>query len=1451
MPVRFPLALLAALALVAATLPARPDTPTRYHQVRITASAERLAALQTEGLGLDHVQRGEGWVDAVLSDDQLALLRSSGVRHEVRIADLSAHYAANVAMGASDLRDLQRDMDDQYGIEGFEFGSMGGYYTFAEVLAELDSMRLLYPNLVTVRQSIGTSHEGRDLWMVKISDNPEVDEGEPEILYTGLHHAREPQSMATVIYFMYHLLENYGSDPEVTFVVNNRELYFVPVLNPDGYVYNEQTNPNGGGFWRKNRRNNGDGTWGVDLNRNYGYEWGYDNNGSSPSPSSETYRGPGPFSEPETQAVRDFCNGRDIRLAFNFHSYGDLLIFPWGFLPDFLTPDSTIYRDLSIDMTQFNNYTWGTGDATVGYLVNGDSDDWMYGEQTTKDKIFAFTPEVGPSFWPSASQIYPLAQENLYPNMVLAMGPLVITTEALDPNPPADLTAYSDYTTPTGIRLTWTDPDAFGNGDPLPSGDFTIQIERDQQLVASVNGGAEEYLDSGLNDGQSYSYEIYARVTASDSISTTISVIQTAGGARQPAAPAALAARLSDTPGELRFQWRNPAVNIDGSPMDDFAAIRLYEDGNLVATYARTAADTGRLDSARYTPPAGTHRYVITAVDNETPTFESDPSNLAYSPLSLPFTDTFTGGGEPNPAYWLNRNADINTLGVNPPSAPTVLNMDGMPDGGDQVTLLPVDLSGAQGQGYLLSFWYQPQGSGNAPETGDILAVDFLNDQGDWVEVRSWPGTGVVPFANAIIGVDSEDPGPGASFFHPAFQLRFRNIGTASTTSSFDNWLIDDVFFGLPTGQPAMSVTPAAVGDTLLAGAIDSSTIVIANGSATPSTLNYTVADDPAVDWLTPVPASGAVASGNSATVQLRLDAATLTPGTYSTEAVVAGNDPNLPEVRIPVTLVVEAAPDIAVTPAELSFTVTGGGQDSALLTITNSGAGDLHYTIAEEPLLRSGAAPRPAERRYPESWYGVETGKGEPDARRGPAGILGSGGPDAFGHRWIDSDEPGGPAFDWIDIRTSGTSVSLTDDDFVEVGLPFAFEFYGQAKTAVKISSNGYLTFGGDGTDFSNDAIPDPIDPNDIVAPFWDDLNPADGGTIHYLATATQLVVQYTDINHYSGGGEIGTYTFQVILKASGQIVFQYLTLSGVIDSQTIGIENSDASDGLEIAFNAAYLHDNLAIRIASDAPWLSVDRTAGTVAPGGTAEIMTRVNAAGLTDGLYQARLSVASNDVDAPVVAVPVELLVGSAPAIRLGASELDFDTVAVGGSATRELWVHNGGNADLVVSDMTVSDPDFSLPMTQMTVPAGDSAAVTVTFTPGTVGAYAAELTMACNDPRLDTAYVALTGIATAGTGIGDPSLLPTVFAVGDNYPNPFNPTTTIRYQLPEAAPVRLVIYDVLGRRVRTLLSEAKTPGYHQVIWDGRNDAGTPVGSGIYLYRFQAGDYVAVRKMTLLK
>lgn len=388
------------------------------------ASPEDLTKIAALGIETDHTHfdKEHSAAQLFVSTDEAELLRSNGITYSVLIPDWKQHYDARPVMTEEEKAAQLAQSRNVYGVTGFGFGSMGGYYTFAEVVAQIDTMAAQFPNLITQRFSIGTSVEGRTIWAVKISDNPNLDEPEPRVLYDALIHAREPQAMATVIYYMYYLLENYNTNPEVKYLVDNREMYFVPVVNPDGYEYNRITNPTGGGMWRKNRYAQGSTVYGVDLNRNYGYKWAYDNVGSSGTPSSETYRGPSAFSEPETQVIRDLAIAKGFKSYINYHSYNNSIIYPWGYT-NALTPDSTQYRDFAAYMARFNGYTYGTSYQTLAYNSNGTGRDWMYGEQIQKPKVFGFVFEVGgdgDGFWPSQSRIIPLAQQNIRPNLYLA-----------------------------------------------------------------------------------------------------------------------------------------------------------------------------------------------------------------------------------------------------------------------------------------------------------------------------------------------------------------------------------------------------------------------------------------------------------------------------------------------------------------------------------------------------------------------------------------------------------------------------------------------------------------------------------------------------------------------------------------------------------------------------------------------------------------------------------------------------------------------------------------------------------------------------------------------------------------------------------------------------------------------------------------------------------------------
>jgi hypothetical protein len=396
-----------------------------YSKLKVFLKEGGLQSLAIDGLAIDHGHHKAGvFVINDFSASEKALLDELNYEYEVLIKDVTKNYLETRNQTSKLAQECNSISGPAYQIpENFTLGSVGGYFTYDEILGHLENMQNLYPDLISLIAPINDSltHDGNPLYWVKISDNPEIDEdGEPELLYTALHHAREPGSVSQLIFYMYYLLENYGSSSQITSIINNAELYFVPIINPDGYLYNEYTDPSGGGMWRKNRRNNNDGSFGVDLNRNYSFHWAEDDFGSSPNTNTQTYRGPGPASEPETQMINDFCINHHFELALNYHAYGGLFIYPWGYADPSLTPDSSSFFAFGQHLTQHNHYTYGTGSETVGYTVNGDSDDWMYGEETVKNKILTMTPEAGAAFWENTDQIIPTCLENLFTNIGIA-----------------------------------------------------------------------------------------------------------------------------------------------------------------------------------------------------------------------------------------------------------------------------------------------------------------------------------------------------------------------------------------------------------------------------------------------------------------------------------------------------------------------------------------------------------------------------------------------------------------------------------------------------------------------------------------------------------------------------------------------------------------------------------------------------------------------------------------------------------------------------------------------------------------------------------------------------------------------------------------------------------------------------------------------------------------------
>jgi hypothetical protein len=401
----------------------------------------------------------QGYVEIIADDADLQSLKDLGMNPDVIHEDLVGFYQSRMPLGAT----------------------MGGFRTLSECLALMDSLHTLYPAITTARDSVGHSYQGRGIWAMKISDNPGTDEDEPEFFINSLIHAREPMGMEATVRFMKYLCENYNTDPVVADLVNNREFYFIPVVNPDGYEYNRTTYPGGGGMWRKNRHGNG-----IDLNRNWGYMWGYDDIGSSPNSGDETYRGASAFSEPETQALRQYVDSHHFSIGMNFHTYGGYFLYSWCY-SDIYTPDNELFMEIGDSCVAANGYSRGTA-WEILYNTNGDANDWMYGENTEKPSFLGFTYEVGDGsdgFWPDPSRI-PTLWNHVLPGLLYL--------SRIAENPYAGGTPAAPVLSPIGplstdhFTATWT------HNDPInPAVAFELK------QLSGMHGGTDD-LESGTDN---------------------------------------------------------------------------------------------------------------------------------------------------------------------------------------------------------------------------------------------------------------------------------------------------------------------------------------------------------------------------------------------------------------------------------------------------------------------------------------------------------------------------------------------------------------------------------------------------------------------------------------------------------------------------------------------------------------------------------------------------------------------------------------------------------------------------------------------------------------------------------------------------------------------------------------------------------------------------------------
>jgi len=356
-----------------------PDEPTTAEYV--VSGADTLAArnaVAAQGAVINAAEHGV--LDVTATPREVDRLRALGYRVERRVT-----AAARVA-------------PEPAGRPGDFPPQDSGYHNYPEMTAAIDRIMAEHPSLVSQRL-IGQSYEGRDIVALKVSDHPGADEDEPEVLFTHQQHAREHLTVEMALYTLRMLTGSYGDDQRVTNLVDDREIWIVPTLNPDGSQYDIAT----GSYraWRKNRQPNaGSRAVGTDLNRNWAYRWGCCH-GSSGAPASDAYRGSAPESAPEVARVADFVRSRvvdgqqQITMAIDFHTYSELVLWPFGHTskdtgPGMTAENAAVFQTLGKQLARTNGYT--PMQASDLYVTDGTIDDWLWGDQG----VYAFTFEMFP-----------------------------------------------------------------------------------------------------------------------------------------------------------------------------------------------------------------------------------------------------------------------------------------------------------------------------------------------------------------------------------------------------------------------------------------------------------------------------------------------------------------------------------------------------------------------------------------------------------------------------------------------------------------------------------------------------------------------------------------------------------------------------------------------------------------------------------------------------------------------------------------------------------------------------------------------------------------------------------------------------------------------------------------------------------------------------------------------
>jgi len=541
------------------------------------------------------------------------------------------------------------------------------------------------------------------------------------------------------------------------------------------------------------------------------------------------------------------------------------------------------------------------------------------------------------------------------------------------------------------------------------------------------------------------------------------------------------------------------------------------------------------------------------------------------------------------------------------------------------------------------------------------------------------------------------------------------------------------------------------------------------------------------------------------------------------------------------------AAPQISVTPASINKILNPFDVVVDTVTISNVSINpstlDFSVTL-ENNTFPEGIISAKLIPKYNQLADVIESSSKDNPQEIGGISIEGAGGPDLFGYKWRDSNEPNGPLYVWNDISATGTlatnwiatgTFDPKDEGYAgPFPLGFNFKFYGQEKSQIYVSSNGLILFNTVSTNiYTNAQIPNVAVPNEYIAPFWDDLDGVSSGTVHYKQEGSTFIVQFTGWHKYSNTGSL---TFQIVIHQNGKIVVYYNNMSATLNSATVGIENAAGNDGLQVAYNANYVANNLALEFAAEPDWLSNNVNSGTLFNGNSVDVELTFRAEDYPAGNYSMDLNVASNDPVNPVVTVPVTMEISIIPVeLTSFVANNDRNNVTLNWATATE--VNNSGFQIERKSNGSSEWTNISFVSGKGTsTEINDYSYIDKSLT---VGKYSYRLKQVDLDGTYEYSPIIEIDVNA-----------PDEYTLYQNYPNPFNPSTTIEYSLPEKSDVTISIYTALGELVTTLVNGTIEAGYQRATFNASN-----LTSGTYIYQIKAVSsertFIDTKKMILIK